>query len=123
MELTHVAQLSTPFVEGIADEPFLTNPHAVDRLIEVCFAAGVRVALLYSAHMPPAFFDLSSGQAGIILQKLRIYGIRLAVVAPRGQVVFSRLFGDMLADEQRDSYFGVFDTRQEACDWIEQHSA
>jgi hypothetical protein len=116
MELTHMDQPSAPFVEGIAGEPFLTNPQDIDHLIEVCFAEGVRAALLYAANMTPAFFDFSSGEAGSILQKLRTYGIRLALVAPRGQVVFSRLFGDMLADEQRGSYFGVFDTRQEACD-------
>jgi hypothetical protein len=34
--------------------------------------------VLYSENLPPAFFDLSSGVAGAILQKLRNYKIRLA---------------------------------------------
>lgn len=122
MTPTRVEQQGVRFMEGSVDEPFLLSAQNVDRLIEVCFAEGVQVALLYAVNLPPAFFDLSSGEAGIILQKVRTYGIQLAVVAPRAQVTFSRLFGDMLADEQRGPYFGVFATRQQACEWIQHHN-
>lgn len=121
MTPTRVEQHGMTFVEGRADAPFLLYAQDVDRLIEVCFGEGVRAALLYATNMPATFFDLSSGDAGIILQKVRTYGIQLAVVAPQAQVTFSRLFGDMLADEQRGAYFGVFDTRQQACDWMQHH--
>ena len=46
-------------------------------------------------NLTPAFFDLSSGEAGAILQKLRNYGIRLAVVCPPGRVLMSSRFGEM----------------------------
>mgnify|MGYP000660045212 CR=1 FL=1 len=79
---------------------------------------GTEAALLYAENLPAAFFDLSSGQAGAILQKLRNYGIRLAVVCPPGHVRFSRRFGEMVSEERRGSLFGVFETRRAAREWL-----
>jgi hypothetical protein len=74
--------------------------------------------LLYSHNLPDAFFDLSSGQAGAILQKLRNYRVRLAVVCPPGSVQFSSRFGEVVAEERRGQYFNVFETRDEAREWL-----
>jgi hypothetical protein len=120
MELTLVVEHGLKIVEGEPGAAFLANVHDIDRLIEACFADRANAALLYAANLTPAFFDLSSGEAGAILQKLRNYRIRLAVVCPPGSVVFSSRFGEMLADEQRGTHFGIFDTRQAASDWLGQ---
>jgi len=45
-------------------------------------------ALLYSSNLPPAFFDLSSREAGTVLQKLRNYR------------------------------FGIFESREAALEWL-----
>jgi Domain of unknown function (DUF4180) len=120
MHLTTVNDDGITFVEGVPDEPFLTSAHDVDRLIEACFADHASAALLYAANLTPAFFDLSSGDAGAILQKLRNYHIRLAVVCPPGSVVFSSRFGEMVADERRGTHFGLLETRQDATAWLRQ---
>ena len=57
---------------------------------------------------------------GEVLQKLRNYRVRLAVVCPPGTVRFSSRFGEMLAEERRLPHFGVFDTRDEAVAWLRQ---
>ena len=63
-----------------------------------------------------------SGQAGAILQKLRNYRVRLAVVCPAGTVQFSSRFGEVLAEEGRGRFFGAFDTRREAVEWLRRRS-
>lgn len=91
---------------------------AAARVVEVCLSEAADRALLHAASLPPAFFDLSSRVAGDVLQKLRNYRVRLAVVCPPGTVRFSTRFGEMLAEERRLRHFGVFDTREEALAWL-----
>ena len=120
MKLTLVIENDLKIIEGEPDAAFLASVRDIDRLIEACFADRANAAMLYAANPTPAFFDLSSGEAGEILQKLRNYRIRLAVVCPPGSVVFSSRFGELLADERRGKHFGIFETRQDASDWLGQ---
>jgi hypothetical protein len=118
MNLSVIVENGLKIVEGEPDAEFLASVRDIDRLIEACFADRANAALLYAANLTPAFFDLSSGEAGEILQKLRNYHIRLAVVYTPGSVVFSSRFGEMLADERGGPYFGVFESRQAAVEWL-----
>lgn len=105
-------------IEGPPGEPWLATVHDAARIVEECLSSDVDAALLYAPNLTPAFFDLSSREAGEILQKLRNYRIRLAVVAPTGSVTLSSRFGEMLAEERRGRFFGVFETREEALTWL-----
>jgi hypothetical protein len=118
MKLTLADECGLKFVEGTPDEPFLASVSDIDRLIEACFSERANAALLDAANLTPAFFDLSSGEAGAILQKLRNYRIRLVLVCPPGEVTFSSRFGELIADERRGAHFGVFETRQAALEWL-----
>jgi hypothetical protein len=97
---------------------YLADADDVGRLLEDCFSAGARTALLHADNLPRKFFDLSSGQAGIILQKLRSYRVRLAVVAPKERVVTSHRFNEMAAEERRSGQFAMFETRDAAAAWL-----
>ena len=118
MDVTVVDRGDVRVVEGAANAPFMTTAADVDTLIEACFSNRSLCALLYSANLPPAFFDLSSREAGSILQKVRNYRIRLAVVVDSTQPSFSTRFGEMVAEEQRSRDFGIFDNRAAALDWL-----
>jgi hypothetical protein len=111
--LERIEQDGVGFVEGGADEALMHCAADGARLIEACFSAHTRRALLYAANLPAAFFDVSSGQAGEILQKLRSFHIRFAVVCPPGVVQLSTRFPEILADD-----FQVFETRKAALDWL-----
>jgi Domain of unknown function (DUF4180) len=121
VELTLQATDGVRWVEGAPATPFLTTAAAVDRVIEACFGEGVNAVLLYAPNLPATFFDLSSGDAGVILQKLQQYQIRLALVAPEGEVRLSRMFPELLADERRGTRFDSFQTRAAAVDWLHRH--
>jgi hypothetical protein len=118
MELTAVEEGGVKMVEGPSDTPLMPSADDVGRILEACFSAGARAALLYAENLPAAFFDLSSGQAGAILQKLRTYGVRLAVVARPGRIQASSRFGEMVAEERRGRHFGLFETRDAAREWL-----
>lgn len=105
-------------LEREAGTRYLADATDVGRLIEDCISAGSRAALLHADNLPRKFFDLSSGQAGAILQKLRTYRVRLAVVAPTERVPRSPRFGDMVAEERRSGQFATFETREAAAAWL-----
>lgn len=105
------------YIEAVPGE-LMRKADNANLLIEACFSARVRSALLYASNMPPQFFDLSSGAAGTILQKLRDYGIRVALVCPSGSVRFSSRFPDLIAEENRQPYFRFFESAEAARDWL-----
>jgi hypothetical protein len=100
-------------VEGVAGEPFIRDVNDTRLLLEACFSHQADAALLYPENVTPRFFDLSSAEAGLILDKLRRFHIRLAVVCPPGSAHFSSRFTEIMADD-----LAVFETRDAACDWL-----
>lgn len=118
MELTEIEVGGMSVVEGAPGEPFMAGAGDVNLLIEACFFYRARAALLYAPNLPAQFFDLSSRQAGEILQKLRNYQLRLAVVRPPGSVALSRRFEELMIEERREPYFGLFESRDAALAWI-----
>src|SRR5215217_9347503 len=95
MPMEHVAALvaieqeGVRVAEGHAGQPLLASAEHTTRLIEACWSLRARAVLLYPENLTSAFFDLSSGEAGAILQKLRDYRVRLAVVCAPETVRFS----------------------------------
>src|SRR4051794_17880802 len=79
-------------IEGPPATRLLAAPEDVVDLIGACFEQRVRAVLLYADNLTPRFFDLSSGEAGTILQKLRNYRMRLAVVDAAGPDAHSPQF-------------------------------
>jgi len=118
MELTIVEEAGVRFVEGPPDLPLMHSVEDAVLLVEACFSHRAKAALLYAPNLTENFFDLSSGEAGAILQKLRNYRIRLAIVCAPGSVRFSNRFGEMLAEESRVGYFQVCDSAQAAREWL-----
>ncbi len=120
MELRAVEEDGVTVVEGEPGEPFMASVEDARGLLEACFSSGVHAALLYPENLTAGFFDLSSGQAGAILQKLRNYHVRLAVVCPPGGAQLSSRFGEVVEEERKGRYFGLFETRQAAREWLAQ---
>ena len=104
-------------LEGAPGQPLMGAVADVREVIEACFAEAIYAVLLYPEQLPPQFFDLSSGQAGEILQRLRNYDIRLAIVGTPELRLSSR-FGELLADELRGPYFRLFDEQGPAQAWL-----
>ena len=117
-QLRLVEEQSYRIVEGSPGAEFMTTPEDASILLETCFSHATRIALLYAENLPAGFFDLSSGQAGAVLQRLRNYGVRLAVVCPPGSAHFSTHFGEMVAEERQGHFFAIFPDRTTALAWL-----
>jgi hypothetical protein len=104
-------------VEGTPGQPFMRSVEDVATILEACIGHQVDRVLLYAENLTEQFFDLSSGEAGLSLQKFRNCGIRVAVVCSP-DVRFSRRFGEMIAEESRGPYFRLFDERGSAHGWL-----
>jgi hypothetical protein len=104
-------------LEGAPGTPLLSKAADVNVLLESCFSSGARAIVLHAENLPVAFFDLSSGVAGEMLQKLRTYGgFRLAVV--EGAIRPSSRFAEMEAEERWKGYFALCDSVSAAHDWL-----
>jgi hypothetical protein len=77
----------------------------------------VRDVLLLEEHLPPRFFELATGEAGELLQKLRTYGIRLAAVVPDTSRKSDAALA-MLREEGRGQHFRVFASPADAEEWL-----
>lgn len=102
-------------VEGMPGQPLMRRVGDVTLAIEACFEAAASCLLLYPENLPERFFDLSSGEAGEILQKLRNYRIRFAIA---GAPALSSRFAELLEDENRGPYFRLFEQRAAAQEWL-----
>ena len=92
MDLTLAEGAGSRFVEGQPGRQLMRSIEDAGLVVEACVSNNVDSALLYAANLPEKFFDLSSGEAGAILQKLRNYRIRVAVLCTPGSVRFSSRF-------------------------------
>lgn len=108
----------TAILEGDPEETLMLQVEDTNRVLETCFSLRASRVLLYARNVTPRFFDLSSGEAGAILQKLRNYGVQLALVCPTGPIRFSTRFAEMVAEERRGQHFAVFETREAARAWL-----
>jgi hypothetical protein len=118
MELAVAEEAGVGFLEGPPGLQLMRSIDDAALLVEACFSHRVSAVLLYAPNLSEKFFDLSSGEAGAILQKLRNYRIRLAVVCPPNSIRFSSRFSEMAAEESRTDYFQVFESVQTAHQWL-----
>jgi hypothetical protein len=118
MELSVVEEGGAQIVEGQPGQPFIASAKDASRIIEACMSEQVYSVLLYAENLSPGFFDLSTGEAGEILQKLRNYHVRLAVVRAPGSPQLSQRFGELMLEENREPHFRIFETRQAASQWL-----
>ena len=105
-------------VEGRPGEQLMLRSQDINVVLGACLSAGISGALLYPENLTDRFFDVSSTQAGEVLQKLRNYHVRLAVVCAPDTVQFSSRFAELLAAERRDRFFDIFGTRAAALEWL-----
>lgn len=117
MKLTVHEAHGRRFLEGPPGEPTVERVEGVITLLEACFEHEVDLLLLYPENLTQHFFDLSSGEAGEILQKLRNYRVRLAVARSPALRLSSR-FGELLAEENDRPHFRIFDDRSTAVEWL-----
>lgn len=86
-------------------------------LVTACIESGAPALLCERGALPPEFFDLSTGLAGAMAQRLTLYEIRMAAVVPDPSV-HSRAFQDFAREAERGRWFRFFPDRERAVAWL-----
>jgi hypothetical protein len=118
MDLRVVKRDEKRVLEGTPGSPLLRSPDEAADLVEACFNGRSKRLLLYPENLTDRFFDLSSREAGAILQKLRNYQVRLAVVLSPGSATPGGRFAELMVEENRDRFFRLFAERTQAEAWL-----
>ena len=96
------------------------GPRPVDPVAAVvrCIEHGSRALLFDRGALPTAFFDLASGVAGELAQKLADYHVRMAAVVPDSEARSPR-FQEFAREANQGRQLRFFATREEAVAWLE----
>ena len=106
--------MQPPYFEAPASDAERLHP---GDLVGACFEHGTEALLLDDGALPPDFFDLSSGVAGELIQRVVNYGLRMAAVVP-DPAIHSPSFQDFTREASRSGRFRFFRTRAEAVQWL-----
>jgi hypothetical protein len=98
-------------------EPEGARPVDPLRAVVAAIEHGTYRLLLDAGTLPPSFFDLSTGVAGDVVQKLVNYGVRMAAVVPELDAHSVR-FQEFAREANRFAQFRFFATRAEAVAWL-----
>ena len=104
------------FVEAAGGKALIEDEKDVVDLIGVCAEFDADRIILHGGILSKRFFDLKSGQAGMIFQKLVNYQIKTAAVLSRDQI--RGKFGEYVVETNRGFQVRVFFDRQEAESWL-----
>jgi hypothetical protein len=108
-------QHTGPFFEVAGPEPV----DAV-RAVIYCIEHGALAMLFDRGALPGAFFDLSTGVAGEVAQKLTNYGIRMAGVVP-DLGAHSARFQEFASEANKGRQLHFAATREAAVAWLERN--
>jgi DNA-binding PadR family transcriptional regulator len=105
------------YVECLSTEkPIHTEQDALD-LIAACGEHDTNLLMIHAEAFSEEFFKLRTGLAGMILQKFINYRVRTAVVL-QGERKFAGKFKEFLAEANKGKDFRVFNSTEEAENWL-----
>ncbi len=119
MSLQKIIVNGVAIVEGPVNQHLMVTEDDIMFVLDSCANEDSSHVLLYSENLPNEFFNLKSRQAGNMLQKLRNYNIKLAVILTDSSLLEGR-FGEMVNEEKAGSDFAVFSEREPALKWLSE---
>lgn len=91
------------------------SPKDISDVIGACFDA--EALLLTEEDLGPEFFELRSGLAGELLQKLVNYKVRAAILVPKPETYGER-FKELAYEHETHSMIRFVRSREEADAWL-----
>lgn len=97
----------------------ITGYQDVIDLIQACGENGVDCFLVEADNLPETFYDLRTGLAGIILDRLSVYKIRVGFLVPAERLTCGR-FAEMALEANRGFEYHYSADRNEIICWLEK---
>jgi PadR family transcriptional regulator, regulatory protein AphA len=107
------------FLECLPGKVQLASERDVLDLLTACGEYGTNQVMLHSANLTDDFYRLSTGLAGMILQKFSNYRIRAAAILTP-ELVNQGRFREMVSEANRGNQFHVYYEREAAERWLTQ---
>jgi PadR family transcriptional regulator, regulatory protein AphA len=118
MELHVVRIAEKQYLAGIPGKKLIQTEADVNHILEACYENDTNRVLLYAENFSDHFFDLSSGEAGMILQKFAQYFVKAAAVLCLDEVPHTQKFEELVLEVNRGNEFRVFQNLQQAEQWL-----
>lgn len=99
------------------DGDLLDSEAKILDLIGLCGEAGIHCLMVDEEVLPDGFFDLHTGLAGIILQKLVNYSVKTAFVISEKRIGSGRFY-EMTIESNRGKQFHFGREREKAEKWL-----
>jgi PadR family transcriptional regulator, regulatory protein AphA len=118
MELNVVRIANRQYLAGTPGKRLIQTEADVNQILEACYENDTNRVLLYAENFSDHFFDLSSGEAGLILQKFAQYFVKAAAVLCLDQVPHSHKFEELVLETNRGDQFRIFEDLERAEQWL-----
>lgn len=118
MEVEVVKRGDKKYLAGLAGKKLIQVEDDVTQLLGLCYENDTNRLLLYAENFSSQFFDLSSGEAGMILGEFSIYSVKVAAVLSLDDVAHSHKFEEMAMEANRGNQFRIFNELQQAEQWL-----
>lgn len=106
-----------PYVTCMRHDEVILSPQDVLDMMAWGGEHDTNRILLREEQIAPAFYDLKTGFAGEVLQKLANYGCRLAI-AGSFAAVRSERFRELMREANKGQQIRFADTEQDAAAWL-----
>ena len=116
MDVQIVRHEKHAYVRGEAGHALVSNEKDLVDLIGFCGEHDIDRALLFAENLPQKFFDLKSGEAGMVLQKFVNYHMKVAAVLPAS--LMKGRFGEFALETNRGRQFRIFQSPDQAEQWL-----
>jgi PadR family transcriptional regulator AphA len=105
------------YIEITATAPAVRKESDIVDLLALCNEYDSRRLLIVPSVFSDDFFRLKTGLAGMILQKLTNYHVRVALIRGEEQKIKGKFY-DFLLETNRGQAFRIFEDREAATDWL-----
>jgi hypothetical protein len=116
MDIEIVQRQNRAYVKAARGHTLLAIEQDVVDLICLCGEHDIDRVLLFAESLPQKFFDLRSGEAGMVLQKFANYHIKVAAVLPPSLI--RGKFSEFVLETNRGSQFRIFQSDDDAAQWL-----
>jgi len=118
MDINVIRIAEQQYLAGIPGKRLIQTEDDITQILELCYENNTNRVLLYAENFSDQFFDLSSGEAGMILQKFSLYLVKLAAVLKLDEVPHSHKFEELVGEVNRGNQFHFFDDLEQAESWL-----
>lgn len=115
--VTLLSQAGKRYVASCTSNRFICTPQDFVDLLAWGSESKTNLFVLEDLNFVPEFYDLKTGLAGEVLQKLSNYSARLAIVGTFEMVVCER-FRELMSESNKGSQVRFARSRDEAISWM-----